>query len=448
MKFKSIVLIVAGFALLQNGFAQPELTTDSIKGMCKRVASGRLNTKLANDWQLGTYFEGVMALYGLTNDHQYLDSTVAWGTFHNWLSAGADTFDANYDDICCYQAYLESYLANPTPAALTHIQPALDYVKRYTYQICPNKCGDVCWPIVDQYHMAAPSYPRAAQILNDTTMYDSLYHFEVMNANHHYNVKVHLFNSNCSDTAASALATRQWWGRGCGWGVCGTCRIHQYLPVNHPGRVWCEQRIKETCAKLITLQNQTDGMWRSELFTPAWNKEASGTGFFCYELFYALRNGIIDTATYLGPAKKAWEGLIGCVGVDAAHPNLPGWSQGVGGGPSNTFGPTNHDEYTEGAFLMAGNEFYKFLTSGITAAKPAPLNREIRSLSPAREIRCNVGSSRFLDIPNNAISVEFYTPAGRKICAINNLTPSQRRLSLSEAMTGSGVSVVKFLYAR
>ena len=75
--------------------------------------------------------------------------------------------------------------------------------------------------------------------------------------------------------------------------------------------------------ELITLQNQTDGMWRSELFTPAWNKEASGSGFFCYELFYALRNGIIDTATYLGPAKKAWEGLIGCVGMIPRTPIFP-----------------------------------------------------------------------------------------------------------------------------
>lgn len=444
MKIRSVLLVVAGFALLHSGFAQPEFTADSIKNMCKRVASGRLKDNLANGWQLGTYFEGVMALYNLTNDKQYLDSTVAWGTYHKWLSASSDTMPTNYDDICCYQAYLESYLADPQAANMAHIQAALAYIKHYTYQTCPNKCGDVDWPIVDQYHMAAPSYPRAARILNDTTMYDSIYHFAVMNAKHHYNVKFHLFNSNCSDTNT----TRQWWGRGCGWGVCGTCRIHQYLPANHPGRAWFEQRIRETCAKLITLQNQTDGMWRSELFTPAWNKEASGTGFFCYELFYAIRNGIVDTATYLGPAKKAWQGLIGCVGVDPAHPNLPGWSQGVGGGPSNTFGPTNHDEYTEGAFLMAGNEFYKFLTNGITATQPVTSSREIRSLSPAKEIRCNVGSERFLDIPNSATGVEFYTPAGRKICAVKNLAPGQRHLYLSEAMTGTGVSVVKFLYGR
>jgi rhamnogalacturonyl hydrolase YesR len=422
--------------LFHISFAQPEFTADSIKNMCRRVASGRLNSTLYNGWQVATYYEGIMALYNLTQDKQYLDSTVAWGNYHKWLSAAAvpDTFAASYDDICCYQAYLETYLAAPVPANSPHVGPALAYFNRYTYQICPNKCGDAEWPIVDQYHMAAPGYPRAALILSDTVMYDSIYHFAVTNANHHYNVKFHLFNSNCSDTTV----TRQWWGRGCGWGVCGTCRIHQYLPVGHPGRPWFEQKIRETCAELITLQNQTDGMWRSELFTPAWNKEASGSGFFCYELFYALRNGIIDTATYLGPAKKAWEGLIGCVGVDPAHPNLPGWSQGVGGGPSNGFGPTNHDEYTEGAFLMAGNEFYQFVTRGISRVVdnpcrtvPAPGKRTVTAVLTKNTLSMN--------LPHNGTQIELFDTRGRTLYAGRCDAGT-----LSSLTTGSGIVIARY----
>ena len=436
MKLRGISSVILALFLFHTGYAQPEFTADSIKNMCKRVASGRLNSKLYNGWQVATYFEGIMALYELTQDKQYLDSTVAWGNYHKWLSAAAvaDTFAISYDDICCYQAYLETYLADPQPANLPHAQPALAYFNRYTYQICPNKCGDAEWPIVDQYHMAAPSYPRAALILNDTVMYDSIYHFAVTNANHHYNVKFHLFNSNCSDTNA----TRQWWGRGCGWGVCGTCRIHQYLPVGHPGRPWFEQKIRETCAKLITLQNQTDGMWRSELFTPAWNKEASGSGFFCYELFYALRNGIIDTATYLGPAKKAWKGLIGCVGVDPAHPNLPGWSQGVGGGPGNNFGTTNHDEYTEGAFLMAGNEFYQFVINGISKAVDnrgrtvgAPGNHPVMAVWTK--------NSTPMNLPQNATRIESFNIQGRKLYA-----GRFDAKTLSSLTTGSGIVIVRY----
>ena len=448
MKTRNILSALLALFFLQSAFAQAEFTPDSVKNVCKRVAKGRLTSKLACGWQLGTYFEGVMALYDLTQDKQYLDSTVAWAKYHNWLSASSDTFPTNYDNSCCYQAYLETYLADPTPANLPRIQAPLKYIQQYTYKICPNKCGDVAWPIVDMYHMSAPSYPRAAAILNDPVIDDSIYHFAVQNAKHHYNVKFHLFNSNCSDTNT----TRDWWGRGCGWGVCATCRIHQYLPAGHPGRVWCEQRIRETCAKLLTLQNQTDGMWRSELFTPGWKKEASGSAFFCYELFYALRNCIVDSATYLGPAKKAWKGLIGCVGADPKRPDLLGWSQGVGGGPANTFDSTNHDEYTEGAFLMAGNELYKFLSA--PPACHTPIGTKIspsaspHSARPAARVCCSVGAAPRLEIPAGATGVEFYTSTGRKIGAQKFLAAGERYFVPAEAISGKGISIVRFLYTK
>jgi unsaturated rhamnogalacturonyl hydrolase len=449
MKTRIVVTLLCSLFLSTTAFAQPEFTPDSVKSVCKRVAKGRLNSKQGNFWMPGTYYEGVMALYYMTKEKQYLDSVVAWGNYHKWLSSDNDTFPTNYDAMCCFQAYLESYLADPTTANLPHAQAALSYIKKYTYQTCPNKCGDAAWPIVDMYHMAGPSYPRAALILKDSVIYDSISNFSVQNAKHHYNIKVHLYNSNCSDTSAKAIAARQWWGRGCGWGVCATCRIHEYLPPKHKGRAWFEQNIRETSAKLITLQNQTDGMWRSELFTPTMQKEASGTSFFCYQLWYGLNNCILDTATYLKAAKKAWTGLIGCVGVDPKNPNLPGYSQGVGGGPSDAFGVTNHDEYTEGAFLMAGNELYKFLTNPplCPIVSAGPSQSSVIGASASQRImtsRFTLGTRR-LAIPAKARGVEFYTPAGRKIVAMK-FTTTVNELPLPETMTNAGVIIAKFIY--
>ncbi len=444
------VTLLFGFCIVlvtQFAAAQPEFTPDSIKGACKRVAKARLKSTQDNGWQGGAYYEGVMALYNMAKDKQYLDSTVAWGNYHKWLSTSSDTFTTNYDDICCYQAYLETYLADPQSANLPHVQPALDYIERYTYQICPNKCGAVAWPIVDQYQMAAPNYPRAALILNDTVMYDSIYHFTVMNATHHYNVKFHLFNSNCSDTNT----TRQWWGRGCGWGVCATCRIHQYLPVGHPGRVWCEQRIIETCAELLTLQNDTDGMWRSELFTPAWNKEASCTGLFCYEFLYAIRNGIVDSATYIGPAKKAWKGMLDCIGVDPAQPDLIGWSQGVGGSPSNNFGITNHDEYTEGGFFLAGNEFYRLLTEGVVHTG-TPVGRSVAPASSPRHaaavrVTTCLDKSMRLAAPQGAVGLEVYSLDGRLVGRTNITEAAISRFAARvNGLQTNGPFIVKYLF--
>jgi|WetSurMetagenome_2_1015567.scaffolds.fasta_scaffold00565_5 unsaturated rhamnogalacturonyl hydrolase len=424
--------------------SQPEFGPDSVRSICKRVASGRLKAALYNGWQFGTFFEGVMALYDLTQDKRYLDSTVAWAGYNKWLSASAkqDTIPVSFDDVCCYQAYLETYLADPSPARLENIKAALRYITFYTYDTCPNTCKDIAWPIVDQYHMAAPIYPRAAVILNDPVMFDTAYHFAVQSCRRHYNVKAHLFNSNCGDTNA----TRQWWSRGCGWGVCGTCRLHQYLPAGHPGRTWCEQRIRETCAKLITLQDQTDGMWRSELFTPGWLKESSGTGFFCYELFYALRHGIVDTATYLGSAKKAWSGLVGCVGADPANPNMLGWSQAIGGGPSNNISATGHNEYTDGAFLMAGNELYHFLTEGITGTnEPVPARGAKGDPMASHNARCAVLDGLRLTPPLGARAVEIFSPSGRLLQRIQ-IDVGARNGAVFLGRRANGVGIVRFVF--
>jgi unsaturated rhamnogalacturonyl hydrolase len=445
MKRLALMVVMAGIFSFQSAFAQQEFTADSVKSICKRVAKGRLKATLSAGWQNATYFEGVMALHDMTKDKEttYLDSTVAWGVYNKWLGGGGETLPTNFDNSCCFQAYLDSYLADPKPANLPHIQNALNFVKNYTYTTCPNTCGKASWPIVDMYHMAAPSHPRAGIVLNDKVIFDSISHYAVQNALRHYNVKFHLFNSNCSDTNT----TRQWWGRGCGWGVCATCRIHQYLPAGHPGRAWCEARIRETCAKLLTLQNQTDGMWRSELFTPDWKKEASGSSFFCYELFYAIRNRIVDTATYLAPAKKAWKGLVGCVGADPKNPNLPGWSQGVGGGPSNTFDSTNHDAYTEGAFLMAGNEIYKFITAGLVtgsghaaprAARPQPAGPAVFSAFP-------VNIRQRIAVPEGAKGIEYFALSGRKI-GDYRLTDAQQSVVLPDKIAGSGVVLGRFIF--
>jgi unsaturated rhamnogalacturonyl hydrolase len=449
MKIKTVTGIFLAFFILHNVFGQTEFTPDSVKSACKRVGKGRLQKNMYNGWQFATLFEGAMALYDLTKEKQYLDTVVGWGEYGKWVSAynnpnrlpGQDTFPLSFDDVCCYQVYLETYLADPAPANLPHVKAALSYIKRYTYDSCPISCKDPAWPIVDMYHMAAPIYPRAALILNDHAMYDTAYRFIVNDAKHHYNTKVHLWNSNCGDTNAA----RQWWSRGCGWGVCATCRLHQYMPAGHPARPWCETKIKETSAKLITLQNQTDGMWRSELFTPTMQKEASGTGFFCFQLFYAMRHGIIDTATYLGPAKKAWKGLLGCLGSDQANPNLLGYSQTVGGAPSDAFGPNSHNEYTDGAFLMAGNEFYKLLTLGITGTVDGIHPATVTPLrGPAVETVCMIGQGRTIRFPTGAVGAELFTPNGRKVGALENKGAA---ISTGAAFVNhSGVIIARYNY--
>jgi rhamnogalacturonyl hydrolase YesR len=444
INFLLVILFLASLI-----FAQPEFTADSIKNVCKRVAGGRLKSTQGNGWQGSTYYEGIMALYYMTKEKKYLDSAIAWGNYHNWLSSSDDTFPTNFDNTCCYQTYLEIYAQDTSKANYNRAIAALKYAKRYTYDTCPNNCKSPSWPIVDMYHMAGPIYPRAASLLKDSIMLDSLHKFAIGNNTRHYNIKDSLFNSNCGDTSRVRDA---YWGRGCGWGVAAHCRILQWLPSNHPSKPWYEGYLKACLTRLVRLQNQTDGMWRSDLINhPEWNKEASATAFFTFGYFYAIRTGILDSAAFIGIAKKAWKGLLDCIGVDPAKPDLIGWSQGVGGGPSNNFGPTNHDEYTEGAFFLAGYEFYRLLTEGVTKGTTKISNENYINninINNAKNYCFIINNNRILNnikVPFTAKNIKIYSLSGKLIYTSNNLNITQHNLFLKDKFKNNkGIVIVKF----
>src|SRR5690348_7015447 len=64
-------------------------------------------------------------------------------------------------------------------------------------------------------------------------------------------------------------------------------------------------------AKLITLQ-AADGFWRSDLLnTNAFpTPESSGTAFFCFALAWGMNHGVLDRATYLDSARRAWSAFF------------------------------------------------------------------------------------------------------------------------------------------
>jgi rhamnogalacturonyl hydrolase YesR len=443
MRNRILVLMAAIAALCLSAWAQPEFTPDSIKGSCKRVAKARLKSTQGNGWQGGTYYEGVMALYYMTKDKQYLDSTIAWGKYHNWISSSGDSAPTNSDNVGCYQAYLEAYMQSPLPANAGWIAAPIVYVKRNTYQILPS------WPIVDQYHMSSANFVRVAAINGDSVILDSLYKFCRTIAVRHYNVKDSLFNSNCSDTSQPRDS---YWGRGCGWGVMAQCRILQMLPKFHYSAPWYKDKLRAVLYRLLRLQNQTDGMWRSDLINhPEWNKEASSTAFNAFGYFYAIRNGIVDSASFIDPAKKAWKGLLDCIGADPGQPNLIGWSQGVGGSASNNFNATNHDEYTEGGFFLAANEFYRLLTEGVdrgqTGVMPSCLPAAATHLSnKTPRMVCNVAGVNRIPVPSHAKAIEFFSCGGRFLYRINDMTTAPSVAVSAAALQSKGAIFVRFIY--
>jgi unsaturated rhamnogalacturonyl hydrolase len=377
-----------------------------------------------------------MALYDLTKDKKYLDSAIVWGTSHQWLSGNTDTLGTNANDAACFQTYLEVYFKDPKPE---RIAAAVRYVDYNVSTVSPT------YSIIDYFFMAAPNFTRVYAINNDPVILDSLLVISTAVAKRHFNIKDSLYSSNASDTSRD----HNFWGRGCGWGVGSLSRILQYLPASHPSRAFYVDKLRRVLGRLIHLQDKTDWMWRSDITHPAVtpNKESSSTALFCFALFYAINNGIVDTATYLAPAKKAWKALLDCIGVDPQNPDLIGWSQGVGGSPSNNFGATNHDPYTEGAFFMAGNEFNKFLnpSTGIRGAMRPALTAP--SFNPDWTVLYSMVNGSGIALPVNARGLIVYSLDGREVFSRKTLTPGATFFQIPRnALLRGKIAVVRFTY--
>jgi rhamnogalacturonyl hydrolase YesR len=109
-----------------------------------------------------------------------------------------------------------------------------------------------------------------------------------------------------------ARLSEQFWGRGNGWSAAGFTELLQELPKTHPKYEAVLDGYKKQMSGLHDVQNE-NGMWMQVLDSKAANnwEETSGTAMFLFAMFTGLKNGWLDEATYLEPAKKGWSALAG-----------------------------------------------------------------------------------------------------------------------------------------
>jgi unsaturated rhamnogalacturonyl hydrolase len=108
------------------------------------------------------------------------------------------------------------------------------------------------------------------------------------------------------------LDSRNYWGRGNGWGAASSTELLQVLPTTHAKYATILDGYKKQMNGLLAVQ-KTSGMWMQLLDSKDsknW-EESSGTAMFLFAMFTGLKYGWLDKATFLEPAKKGWMALIG-----------------------------------------------------------------------------------------------------------------------------------------
>lgn len=117
--------------------------------------------------------------------------------------------------------------------------------------------------------------------------------------------------------------SKQFWGRGNGWGAASVAELIQVIPESHPKYAQVIAGYKKHMEGLIKIQRES-GMWPQLLAsTDSRNwEESSGTSMFVFALFTGLELGILDKNTYLSPAVKGWTAVAKQLGTDGRLNNI------------------------------------------------------------------------------------------------------------------------------
>ena len=313
----------------------------------------------SNIWTRATYYEGLMAFYGVNADTLFYQYAADWGDSHSWEPAyGGIT--RNADDQCCGQTYIEIYLLDKRPERIQPIKACMDSMVKST------KPDDWWW--IDALQMAMPVFAKLGVLLDDTAYFSKMHELYAYTKYAHggnglYNPHDHLWWRDWSFVPPYMTPNEKYcyWSRGNGWVFAALARVLDVLPENDTHRQEYIDDFRNMAGAIIEIQRE-DGFWNSSLVDPDHfgGKETSGTAFFTYALAWGINHQILDEETFKLPVVRAWNGMI----KDALHPDgFLGYVQGTGkqpsdGQPLSYDKPANFEDFGLGAFLLAGSEVY------------------------------------------------------------------------------------------
>jgi len=304
-------------------------------------------------WVQGVMWAGYADFSHVSSQGNYTDSITRMGNTAHWRPSLDPKRPSHADDLAICQAFLDAYVTNNDPARLAPTQSREEAVcEAIQKEVVPSNTGPkgpkLIWWWCDALFMAPPTMARLSIVTKDPKYVDAMDTEWWRTADFLYDKDEHLFYRDARFPGKLKNGKKIFWSRGNGWVFAGLARTLTYLPANYPSRAKYVAIFKDMAAKLASLQ-QADGTWHTSLLDPddSLGPETSGTALDCFAYAWGMNNGLLDRATYLPVATKAWAALLAAKRPDG----LLGYVQKVGDAP----GAAKVDEtqlYATGAFLM------------------------------------------------------------------------------------------------
>lgn len=256
-----------------------------------------------------------------------------------------------------YQALHDSACLMPTRDVLSFI---VANPPSGTYAMDGSVTDKDHWTWCDALYMAPPTYAAFAVLMNDTAVMNLCHREYKGTYDALYNPADSLFYRDASYFPKHEKNGQPvYWGRGNSWVLGGLARFLSILPSSDEHYDWYVSLFREMAQKIVRLQDDK-GFWHASMLDPDSYPapEMSSTGLFAYALWWGINNGILDEATYLPHARKAWQALVSSV-----HPDgMLGYVQPVGADPQSVTADMT-ETYGAGAFLMTAQQILLFQSS-------------------------------------------------------------------------------------
>jgi unsaturated rhamnogalacturonyl hydrolase len=356
----SLIWIASSRPVLAQEPAASTMTRQQLIAEGEKMADAQLTQlngerKIAIDWVAGVMWAGYADFSHVSSKRDYAAAIERVGEQFQWKPILRPKNPMHADDLCIAQAFLDAYVALPSPAKLAASQSRFDAVCNAIDQ-GTNKDGppktdrsELIWWWSDALFMAPPSMSRLSAITHDPKYLRAMDAEWAQTADLLYDKEEHLFYRDSrffNDKTANGH--KVFWTRANGWVFAGLARTLRFMPRDFANRARYETIFNDMAVKLASLQ-QPDGTWYPSLLDAAQypDPETSGTALDCFAFAWGINNGLLDRATYLPVVEKAWSALLAARRPDG----LLGYVQGVADRPK----PVKADGtqlYATGAFLM------------------------------------------------------------------------------------------------
>ena len=319
-------------------------------------------TRPSNLWTRAVYYEGLMGLYRISPQPDFLTYARNWAESHDWNVTYGNLWTRSADDQCCGQTYIELFELSPRSASIDHIVNCIDNV------VSSDAVDDWWW--IDAIQMAMPIYARLGVLKSDDAYFDKMYQLYA----HSRNIEGGgLFNevdglwwrdASFVPPHTTPNGEDEYWSRGNGWVYAALTRVLEVLPADETHR---DEYIADFLAMSSALRmiRRSDGFWNASLHDPDdfGGKELTGTALFVYGMAYGVRTGLLDETVYRPIVIASWNALVN----DCLHDDgFLGYVQGTGKQPSDRQPVTwdsvpDFEDFGLGCFLLAGSETARLL---------------------------------------------------------------------------------------